>query len=327
MKFFQFSVKFFFLFIAACALTFRATNARAQTSQGARIAIAVLDFNSIASKVQRRAQGAERKTLPPSAASDKFARALKEADGANVDVLDRDQTRAAAQGQGYEGSLNLTTAAARDLALALGCDFFIAGEAETLRRAPANAAPFYESYETVFIISGASGALVLWDEARAEEATEEASKRKLREGLGARARRYVDAMLKARDEEERAAKRHASLADDAERIEGALQFEETPDADSPAAKSSRIPLPYRRLVPPYTPEAARREVTATVDIEIMLDKNGEVVGTEIVRWAGYKLDESVTNAVRRMHFRPALRDGSPVPVRALLRYNFKNSDK
>src|SRR5688572_13776952 len=49
-------------------------------------------------------------------------------------LLDRDQARAAARGIGYTGSLNMTLAEARDLGAAIGCDFFVTGVAETLRR-------------------------------------------------------------------------------------------------------------------------------------------------------------------------------------------------
>ena len=47
----------------------------------------------------------------------------------------------------------------------------------------------------------------------------------------------------------------------------------------------------------------------------------------VVRWAGFGLDEEVVATVRRMHFRPAQREGEPVPVRVLLRYNFRKPPK
>jgi TonB family protein len=99
--------------------------------------------------------------------------------------------------------------------------------------------------------------------------------------------------------------------------------EDAPEEGTAAAKNFRVPLPYRRLRPAYTPEAARAEVEATVDALAELDEKGEVRGVEIVRWAGYGLDESVAATIRQMHFRPALRDGSPVATRVLLRYNFR----
>ena len=58
---------------------------------------------------------------------------------------------------------------------------------------------------------------------------------------------------------------------------------------------------------------------------VELDKEGEVGHVEVARWAGFGLDEATVNTVRQMHFFPALRDGAPIPIRVLLRYNFRQS--
>jgi TonB family protein len=73
--------------------------------------------------------------------------------------------------------------------------------------------------------------------------------------------------------------------------------------------------------------AARAEIEATVDVLVDLDVEGEVERVEIVRWAGFGLDDETVNTVRRMHFRPAIRDGAPIPMRVLLRYNFARPKK
>ena len=88
-------------------------------------------------------------------------------------------------------------------------------------------------------------------------------------------------------------------------------------------QSFRLPLPYRRIRPPYPQAASRAEVEATVDALVELDEQGEVQSVEIVRWAGYGLDESVSTTIRQMHFRPALNAGAPVATRVLLRYTFR----
>jgi TonB family protein len=64
-------------------------------------------------------------------------------------------------------------------------------------------------------------------------------------------------------------------------------------------------------------------VTATVDATVDLDETGKVLRVEITRWAGYGLDESVEETIRKMQWRSATRDGKPLPIRVLLRYNFK----
>ncbi|HMJ25885.1 MAG TPA: energy transducer TonB, partial [Pyrinomonadaceae bacterium] len=78
-----------------------------------------------------------------------------------------------------------------------------------------------------------------------------------------------------------------------------------------------------RVKPPYPDTAARAEVEATVDVLVDIDARGEVGRVEIARWAGYGLDQSVTDTVTQMHFFPAMRDGVAIPMRVLLRYNFR----
>ena len=84
--------------------------------------LAVLDFGKDATGL--RAAAVIRETLHPKEEPREFT------------VIDRDQTGAAALGAGFEGSLNLTIQQARDLGSAMGCDFYLIGEAQTLRRSP-----------------------------------------------------------------------------------------------------------------------------------------------------------------------------------------------
>jgi len=77
------------------------------------------------------------------------------------------------------------------------------------------------------------------------------------------------------------------------------------------------------LKPPYPETAARAEVEATVDVLVDIDARGEVGRVEIARWAGYGLDQAVIDTVRQLHFFPAIRDGTAIPMRVLLRYNFR----
>jgi len=60
-----------------------------------------------------------------------------------------------------------------------------------------------------------------------------------------------------------------------------------------------------------------------VDALVDVDEKGEVSRAEISRWAGYGLDESVIATVKQLHFFPAMRDGRALPMRVLLRYNFR----
>jgi TonB family protein len=85
----------------------------------------------------------------------------------------------------------------------------------------------------------------------------------------------------------------------------------------------RLPKPYRRLTPAYPETAAQAEAEAMVDVLVDLDASGEVRRVEVDRWAGFGLDQSTIETVRQLHFFPAMRDGVAVPMRILLRYNFR----
>ncbi|MGA9994530.1 MAG: TonB family protein [Pyrinomonadaceae bacterium] len=283
------------LFACAFSLTVTAqTNAR-------RTSVAVLDFGD--------KDFAHR-------AADKLSSALSS--NSEIALIDREQSHAAARGIGYTGSLNMTLEEARDLGSAIGCDFFITGDAQTVRRSPSNAPVYYESYASIFIVSARTGRLVLWDRPQFETPAPQDAEKKLLDELSQRAARYA-AKIRVAEESERN-ERALALSGNAPVIEDAPQ-------DANAAQGFREPQPYRRLRPPYTEEAASAEVEATVDVLVDLDAQGEVLNVSVARWAGFGLDEATINTVRQMHFRPAMRDGIAIPLRVLLRYNFRKPPK
>jgi TonB family protein len=107
-------------------------------------------------------------------------------------------------------------------------------------------------------------------------------------------------------------------------IDQARLIEEAPDDEKQAqAEGLRYPKPFRRLVPAYPDSAALAEVEATVDVLVDVDAKGEVTNVQVARWAGFGLDETTIETVRRLHFFPAMRNGVAIPLRVLLRYNFR----
>jgi TonB family protein len=253
-------------------------------------------------------------------ASQKFAANLKQ--DQHLIILDQDQVRAAARGAGYEGSLNLSLNEARDLGAALGCDFFILGDAQTLRRSPSTGPIYFESYASVFLVSARTGRLHLW-----ERPSNKSDK-------PASAEATLLAVLSGKELRQRFEQTIQSAAE-AERGERAMDFDRlTPvidvapdDEKIAAAEGLRLPRPYRRFLPPYPESAAQAEVEATVDVLVDLDADGEVRRVEVARWAGFGLDQATVDNVRRLHFFPAMRDGVAVPLRVLLRYNFRSPAK
>jgi TonB family protein len=246
--------------------------------------------------------------------------ASTDAGGVRLALLDRGMSGAAARGVGYAGSLNMTLAEARSLGAAVGCDFFLTGDAQTIRRSSSARPSYFEAYASVFVVSARTGGLVLWDRPAAEADTAAAAEDALLALVDARrVARYASAVAEAAAREERerfepAGSEPASVID--------LSAE-----DGAARPDLREPAPYRRLRPAYTDAASRAEAEATVDAEVEIGADGRVAGVRVVRWAGFGLDEEVVSTVRRMNFRPAERDGEPVAVRVLLRYNFRRPPK
>ncbi len=252
-------------------------------------------------------------------ASEKFASNLKHETG--IVVLDREQVRAAARGAGYAGSINLSLGEARDLGAALGCDFFVVGDAQTVRRSPSTGAVYFDSYASIFVVSARTGRLVRWERPNFQGATPAVAEQALLAELsvGHVEPSYVISIRRAQEDE----RSERELLDSHVPI-----IEEAPDDDkSAAAEGLRLPHPYRRFQPAYPETAARAEAEATVDVLVDLDATGEVTRVEVARWAGFGLDQVTIDTVRRLHFFPAMRNGVAIPIRVLLRYNFRKPPK
>ncbi|HEV7745697.1 MAG TPA: energy transducer TonB [Pyrinomonadaceae bacterium] len=253
-------------------------------------------------------------------AADKLAANFKREAG--VMVLDRDQVRAAARGVGYAGSISLSLTDARDLGAALGCDFFILGDAQTLRRSPSNDPVYFDSYASIFVVSSRTGRLIRWDRPNYRAPSAAAAEQSLLAQLagGNADPPYIISIRRAQEAER--GERELTTAEQIPIIEAAPD-----DEKSAASEGLRLPRPYRRLVPAYPETAARAEAEATVDVLVDLDSGGEVTRVEVSRWAGFGLDEATVETVRRLHFFPAMRDGVPISIRVLLRYNFRKPPK
>jgi TonB family protein len=272
---------------------------------GRRLNVAVVDFGS--STLGR-------------VASDRVAAKLKSGD--RVNIVDREGSRLAVHGAGYAGSLNLSLKEARDLGDAIGCDFYLIGDAQTLRRSTSKNPIYFESYASIFLVSSRSGKLVTWERPSFEAGSASAAEQSLIEELSREdlSHRYLAAMQKAHEEEQQ----QRQLA-----IESVMPVIEEAPADEKAAEAGglRLPRPYRRLRPAYPETAARADAEAVVDVLVDLDATGEVSRIDLARWAGFGLDEASLNTARQLHFFPAMRNGTPVPIRVLLRYNFRKSAK
>jgi TonB family protein len=271
-------------------------NSQAQSSK-----VSVLDFGS--QPIAQRAAETIRNRLRASGA---------------VQVADADLSRAAAKGIGYSGSLNLTVNEARDLGAALATGFYIIGDAQTLRRSSFQKPAYFESYCSIFLVSTRTGKLLFWDRPSFENSEATRAETLLSQHLaddGFTSR--LIAVIKTAQEDERIQRTVLNPPVDA-------VIEEAPEDEKVAADQGiRLPRPYRRLRPGYPDTAARAEAEAVVDVAVDVGADGEVGDVQIVRWGGFGLDESTVATVRQLHFFPAMKNSAPIPMRVLLRYNFR----
>ena len=232
-------------------------------------------------------------------------------------IADPDLTRAAAKGIGYAGSLNLSISEARDLGAALDTDFYFLGDAQTLRRSSSARPVYFESYCSIFVVSGRTGRLIMWERPSFEHAKASDAEDLLAKTLFSETINRALIAIRGAREDERSQRRIVPESP-------APVIEEAPDDEKAAeAQGLRLPRPFARLRPAYPETAARAEAEATVDVLVDVRADGEVSRVQVARWAGFGLDETTVDTVRKMHFFPAMKNGSPIPMRVLLRYNFR----
>lgn len=225
-----------------------------------------------------------------------------------VDVIDGEMARAAFDAAAPENAFNMTRTEARRVGSAIGCSHFVVLRSAVQRRTSFERKEYYEAYAAAFLVSSRTGRLLLPALFSIERSTPAEAASALLTAVPAIAKQ-VEAEAKSSLRNELAEPRPPAM-------------EEPPDDGTPAARGFRAPVPYRRIRPEYTRTASLYDIAATVEITVDLDEKGKILRTEIERWAGFGLEESVETAVRSMNWRPAERSGKQIPMRFLLRYNF-----
>jgi TonB family protein len=201
---------------------------------------------------------------------------------------------------------------ARRVGSAIGCDFFITGKAEAITRSASAGDPFGQALIGVMIIDSPSGRLAAFDFIEEKSATPAQAMDRAVNTLARRASSLIDQMISFR-----AARERVAQPVEVERVE------DLPEEGSPRAAGFHPPEFLNRAKPEYTNQAESADINATVEASVIFRANGEVGRIEIIRWAGFGLDESAIKAIRQLKFKPATRDGNPVSVRATVQYNFR----
>ena len=83
------------------------------------------------------------------------------------------------------------------------------------------------------------------------------------------------------------------------------------------------PVPIYKVEPEYSEEARKAKFQGTVLLAIVVDENGRTQNIRVIRSLGLGLDEKAIEAVQKWRFRPAYKDGKPVPVAANVEVNFR----
>ncbi len=199
---------------------------------------------------------------------------------------------------------NQTVIETKKLGTAIGCRFLVFIRSGVQQRASLEKSRYFEAFAAVYVTDARDGVLISWMLKAKESSDSETAEQLL-----------IDSAPEIASEVELA-------------MNSRLKAVGTPNADfvvDPDEDNDklRMPMPFRRLKPEYTRIANLFGIEATIDIAVSVDAKGNIVGTRILRWAGFGLEESVDKTIREMKWRPADRNGVPFPMTVMLRYNFK----
>jgi TonB family protein len=87
--------------------------------------------------------------------------------------------------------------------------------------------------------------------------------------------------------------------------------------------SVRPPVATYTAIPEF-PEAARKaKLSGNVIVALVVDSNGQPQNVRVAQGLGNGLDEKAVEAVQQYRFKPATRDGEPVPVNLKVAVNFQ----
>jgi hypothetical protein len=237
--------------------------------------------------------------------TDAFTNSLHKALEKRFNVLDAGLAAAAYDSIKVDAPFNQTSETAQRIGTVIGCDHFLLIKTDTSRRTSSARPSYYEASAFVWVVNSRTGSLIGWllSAKQGNTATDA-------EGLLVQ-----------------------SAGKTAEAIESSIKtaptFEAAPEFEmfDPDSKVLRPAMPYKRIKPEYTSTAYLFDVKATVDAVVSIDEKGGLRQIDITRWAGFGLDTSVTDAIRKMNWRAGERNGKPLPLRVLLRYNFTKIEK
>jgi TonB family protein len=92
---------------------------------------------------------------------------------------------------------------------------------------------------------------------------------------------------------------------------------------TPGAGGVSFPVPLVSPEAEFSDEARRAKYQGVCAISIVVDTRGYPQNPRVVRSLGMGLDEKALEAVSRYRFKPALKNGKPVPAIITVEVNFR----
>ncbi|MEJ2008805.1 MAG: energy transducer TonB [Acidobacteriota bacterium] len=83
------------------------------------------------------------------------------------------------------------------------------------------------------------------------------------------------------------------------------------------------PIPIYKPEPPYSEQARKAKYQGTCVLWIVVDAQGNVTAAQVVKPLGMGLDENALATVKTWKFKPAMRNGAPVPVKVMVEVSFR----
>jgi TonB family protein len=98
-------------------------------------------------------------------------------------------------------------------------------------------------------------------------------------------------------------------------------------APVPVDQTTKRPVPIQRAEPTYSEEARRAKVGSTVALKLVIAPDGVPTNIQVIKPAGFGLDEKAIEAVEQWRFEPGEKDGVRVPVAAQVEIHLRLLDK
>ena len=96
----------------------------------------------------------------------------------------------------------------------------------------------------------------------------------------------------------------------------------SPDLSATPKQLDKQPAVLNRVIPEYPAWAEEQGVTATVQLQVTIDAQGQVQSISIVRSGGNDFTRNAIRAVKATRFQPYIKDGVALPAQFLFTYTF-----